>query len=268
MANASAEALRRAWEIVDAGPRPAHRVGTLALALLLDELARLRGCAPSDVPLDVAGWWLAPEQLGLTLALLGISPGGQGRAVWYPDGDLETAWPSVEHAWMLTAGGLRRGDHVIVIPQDEHREAGPVAGNGVIDLLSWRGTRPPGDAPPGGRLDRDPYAVFTRPPGAPEGTRQALVPFWRVLPNPAAHPGETARVRALAVRSASAALLHASEARAGEPPGAASDWLRRRAAWYPADIAGFLTALADSAPDRDEIALARLRLPDEPPNSL
>lgn len=264
MANASPEALRRAWEIVDAGPPPANRVGTLALALLLDELARLRECAPSDVPLDVAGWWLAPEQLGLALALLGISTDGQGRAVWSPDGELETAWPSVEHAWMLAAGGLRSGDHVIVIPDDGHREAGPAAG--VIDVLSWRGSRPPGDAPPSGRLDRDPYAVFVRPPGAPAGTRQALVPFWRVLLNPAAHPGETARVRAVAVRSASSALLLASEACAGEGPGTAGDWLRRRAACYPADIAGFLTALADSAPDRDEIALARLRLPGEPPN--
>lgn len=265
MANASPEALGRAQEIVDAGPRPAHRVGTLALALLLDELGRLRECAPGDVPLDVAGWWLAPEQLALTLALLGISPGGRGRAVWHPDGDLETAWPSVEHAWMLAAGGLRSGDHVTLIPDDGHRQAGPAAG--VIDVLSWRGSRPPGGAPPDGRLDRDPYAVFVRPPGAPEGTRQALVPFWRVLLNPAACPGEAARARAVAVRSASAALLHASQPRAGEPPAAATERLRRSAGCYPADIAGFLTALADSDPDRDEITLARLRLPDEPPTS-
>jgi hypothetical protein len=133
--------------------------------------------------------------------------------------------------------------------------------------LSWRGSQPAGGAPGDGRFDRDSYAVFVRPPGAPERTRQALVPFWRVLLNSAAHPGEAARVRAVAVRSASAALLLASETRTGERPGAASDWLRWCAACYPADIAGFLTALADSGPDRDEIALARLRLPDEPPKS-
>lgn len=119
--------------------------------------------------------------------------------------------------------------------------------------MSWRGSQPAGGAP------GDPYAVFVRPPGAPERTRQPLVPFWRVLLNSAAHPGEAARVRAVAVRSASAALLLASETRAGERPGAASDWLRWCAACYPAGIAGFLTALADSAPDRDEIALRSMR---------
>jgi hypothetical protein len=125
--DAPADALRRAREIAAAGSAPAAGGSTHLLARLLVEIARWRECTPADVPLDIAGYWLSPDQQHRTRVLLSRPP--DSFAAWRED-DRDGAWRAVEYAWSTAAGCLRAGDRVIVLPglaqPDRPRQHGTV----------------------------------------------------------------------------------------------------------------------------------------------
>lgn len=228
--------------------------GTHLLARLLEVIARWLECAPADVPLDIAGYWLSPDQQHRTRVLL--SRPSDTFPAWQED-DRDGAWRAVEHAWSTAAGCLRSGDRVIVLPG--LAQPGRPRQRGTVRSVLWR-TADHDPAHPDGRLGRHPDLAEVHVPGR-TGPALQLHCSWRILLDTARHPGESSRAGVIAAHSAGTDLVLTSVLLRERGMHWTRDYLRWRAGLYPAGTAEIFAALAEAEPDADEVALARLRLP-------